>query len=1202
MIHQAGRKCAAVILVLVLMLSSVSITAFAASTPFAGGDGSSDHPYEIANQEQLDSVRDYLGSNFKQIANITINTTTYPNWSPIGEEGSPFTGSYNGDGHSITGLKINETASEDSHTVLGLFGVVGSGGSISNIRLENVDIYVVSGSSTSVESFIGGLAGANLGTISNCSVTGILDVASQQIAAGGLVGNIGGFNGVFGSPGANGSGVVTGCTSNCTLNVAGYYQVVHAGGLVGEAFKAGSSVNNSSSTGTVICRGGSDVNQTGPTAGGLLGYADGIEIEDCSSDAVVSAVNARSQANAGGLIGGIVGNCTISNCTSTGNAEASDAPGSKGTRLCVGGLIGYSFSSSAINNCHCTGNVTAAGTGAATPAYSYSAVYSGGFIGYISLGSDVVRISQCYATGNAIATVSTFGYAYAGGFGGCYSKADVSKSYSLGNAQAASPDGHASAGGFTGYYGYASNPSPTTLSNCFSRGNAAANCIGKERVGGFSGVIANSNASYCFGTGIPTVSHDSSLIYCGGFAGIKDAATINSCYYDSTVSGKTDSDRGTPMSTSDMKKPDFETYMANAGAGWKLVSNLNGGYLVIDGVGLGALPTSFVTYKDGADESTMYGSDTVAQGVIFSQPSWISPENAGSSLSGWYTDPSCGSSYKWNFALQTVSSASLMLYAGWESLDPTAPTLTAGAVNRLSDTSATASFISDEAGAYYYVVVENDAGEPVIDTSGAGTACTTGETVISLTTLIAGEKDIYIKVKDAAGNVSAALKIDIPAYAILDTVEPTLTAGAVNRLSDTNATVTFTSDEAGDYYYVVVEDGDGEPVIDTSGAGTACTTGETVISLTTLIAGAKDIYIKVKDAAGNVSAALELDVPIFFVPVTGILDVPASAAAGTDLTLTGTVTPADATNQSIVWSVKSAGATGANIAGNILSTTGAGTVIVTAAIVSGVSQATDYTQDFTVIVYSMAHDILEEQVDTTVITAEGLFAEVARLIVVPISDGDADRVELEEQLSEQNAIAAYEIHVEPAGAFRPPLTLSFRVGQSFNGRTVYILHKLSNGSTDIYTPTVENGEAVITVNELSPFLLAVDPQVTIVQQPQSVLALVGQTAAFHVEAEGLDPLAYQWQRRTGDGAAWEDISGATIADYTTTKVNMSHNGYQYRVIITDVLGNSATSDTAILTIAVSPATGDNSQPLVYAVMTVLFAAAMIFILRRRRMA
>jgi hypothetical protein len=252
--------------------------------------------------------------------------------------------------------------------------------------------------------------------------------------------------------------------------------------------------------------------------------------------------------------------------------------------------------------------------------------------------------------------------------------------------------------------------------------------------------------------------------------------------------------------------------------------------------------------------------------------------------------------------------------------------------------------------------------------------------------------------------------------------------------------------------------------------------------------------------------------------------------------------------------------------------------------------------------YVMSEGVLEEKTDTTTIIAEGLFAKEAQLIVVPIAEGETDRTELEEQLTEQNAIAAYEVHVEPAEAFRPPLTLTFAVGQSFNGRTVYILHKLSNGSTDIYTPTVSNGEAVITVNELSPFLLAVDPAVIITLQPQSALALVNQTATFRVEATGLDPLTYQWQRRTSLNASWEDISGANGPGYTTSSLNMSHNGYQYRVIVTDVVGNSITSDTAVLTVTASPDTGDDSQPLVYVILTALFGMAVIMLLRKRRMA
>jgi formylglycine-generating enzyme required for sulfatase activity len=87
-----------------------------------------------------------------------------------------------------------------------------------------------------------------------------------------------------------------------------------------------------------------------------------------------------------------------------------------------------------------------------------------------------------------------------------------------------------------------------------------------------------------------------------------------------------------------------------------------------------------------------------------------------------------------------------------------------------------------------------------------------------------------------------------------------------------------------------------------------------------------------------------------FVAVTGITDVPAAGTAGTDLTLIGTVAPSNATNQTIVWSVNNAGTTGASITGDTLSSTGPGTVVVTATIANGTAVGTPYTQDFNITI------------------------------------------------------------------------------------------------------------------------------------------------------------------------------------------------------------------------------------------------------------
>jgi hypothetical protein len=114
----------------------------------------------------------------------------------------------------------------------------------------------------------------------------------------------------------------------------------------------------------------------------------------------------------------------------------------------------------------------------------------------------------------------------------------------------------------------------------------------------------------------------------------------------------------------------------------------------------------------------------------------------------------------------SVTPEIIVVGGGQEPSDTTPPILTAGTPTRTSDTTATVKFTSNEAGAYYYAVVATDEYAPTIDaTSEGGAPCTTAETTISLTDLTTGAKDIYIVVKDAAGNVSTpATKITIPEF------------------------------------------------------------------------------------------------------------------------------------------------------------------------------------------------------------------------------------------------------------------------------------------------------------------------------------------------------------------------------------------------------------------------------------------------------
>ena len=165
-------------------------------------------------------------------------------------------------------------------------------------------------------------------------------------------------------------------------------------------------------------------------------------------------------------------------------------------------------------------------------------------------------------------------------------------------------------------------------------------------------------------------------------------------------------------------------------------------------------------------------------------------------------------------------------------------------------------------------------GDPTITwnvTSGtlpAGLTLDTNTGTISGTPTTANTYSFTVTATNASGSDSKEYTIQIAAKS--DTTPPTLTAGTVNRSSDKDATVTFNSNEAGTYFYNVVDSGASEPTDITSGTSYNLNSDTNTITLTDLTAGAKDIYIVAKDAAGNQSATLEIEIPTYVEPVYSI--------------------------------------------------------------------------------------------------------------------------------------------------------------------------------------------------------------------------------------------------------------------------------------------------------------------------------------------
>jgi hypothetical protein len=137
-------------------------------------DGTSSYPFAIYNWTGLNNIRNNLNASYILMNDLTANDSDYiSSWTPIGDSVISFSGNFDGSGHTISTLVINQPSSNN----VGLFGYV-YGGSISNVGLINA---IIIGSSN-----VGGLVGdQSSGIISNTYVTGNITGNSN---VGGLVG------------------------------------------------------------------------------------------------------------------------------------------------------------------------------------------------------------------------------------------------------------------------------------------------------------------------------------------------------------------------------------------------------------------------------------------------------------------------------------------------------------------------------------------------------------------------------------------------------------------------------------------------------------------------------------------------------------------------------------------------------------------------------------------------------------------------------------------------------------------------------------------------------------------------------------------------------------------------------------------------------------------------------------------------------
>jgi hypothetical protein len=311
--------------------------------PYGGGRGTTDEPFEIHDADQLNAIGQYPqdhDKHFVLMSDVTFDPVNRKPFNSIGTELTPFTGTFDGSGHSIANLYSSHTG------VTGMFGyVAGRSSAVPSVKnltlikpiLEDVGISsgclvgtnrasllencrVLEGRATSIyDKAIGVLVGFNHeGVIKNCSASGYAEAVS---AVGGLVGQswsaeisdcfavcrVKGQLALGGLVGNANKGVVARCFSGGAVEVEeGAYKI---GGFIGSLDS--SSVMNCYSTADVTLLGPPRTSDVFEGVGGLIGRAYRGKIENCYASGVVNESWGRSYVS--GLIGAIRNDPEIAN-------------------------------------------------------------------------------------------------------------------------------------------------------------------------------------------------------------------------------------------------------------------------------------------------------------------------------------------------------------------------------------------------------------------------------------------------------------------------------------------------------------------------------------------------------------------------------------------------------------------------------------------------------------------------------------------------------------------------------------------------------------------------------------------------------------------------------------------------------------------------------------------------------------------------
>ncbi|MBR4975015.1 MAG: hypothetical protein IKY60_05455, partial [Bacteroidales bacterium] len=310
--------------------------------------------YEITSVEGLESMiegvnngewadEDFVLSSDIDLSTLTKSAAIVSNWVPMGSEDKPFTGTFDGNGHTIRNLTIVETEAKEGKAFIGFFGYA-KDATIKNVTFENVYLNIACLDIDHSQGHIGAVAGSLEGTstIENVTVKGDIKVEATVTANG--------ASRVAVVAGGNSSGNVTMKNVCVEANEGSYLNANNnVGALAGQL------------QGTAVfedCSSNIDVTGTKFFAGGLIGIAAGDQtFTNCHTTGNITITAGREGRNhdqyrvggiAGGWADGATKVCTLDNCSYTGKISGKNSDGSVANPLDYAGYVGRGYT---LNGC-----------------------------------------------------------------------------------------------------------------------------------------------------------------------------------------------------------------------------------------------------------------------------------------------------------------------------------------------------------------------------------------------------------------------------------------------------------------------------------------------------------------------------------------------------------------------------------------------------------------------------------------------------------------------------------------------------------------------------------------------------------------------------------------------------------------------------------------------------------------------------------